>query len=187
MTAGASRILVDPSLPPAALRARLEERSALRPRQITHVFLTSADALHRRALLLFEQARWLVHEPELEAARSALAAKLEDAEHAGARDVVESLRHDREALARCEPAPDRLAEGVDLFPLPGVTPGSCGLILPLPRSTVCISGDAVATVSGNVASGEALGLILAAGQVLGLAGLAARRLRRRGAETRLVA
>ncbi|MHC4427338.1 MAG: hypothetical protein ACYS0D_01880, partial [Planctomycetota bacterium] len=34
----------------------------------------------------------------------------------------------------------------DLFPLPGVSPGSCGLLLPLPRATVCICGDAVATV-----------------------------------------
>lgn len=140
-----ARILVDPSLPPAALGARLGERSRLHPREITHVFLTSADALHRRALRLFEHARWLVHEPELLAARAEVTARLGDVP-GGDDDVARLLRREREILDRCEPAPDRLAEGVDLFPLPGVTPGTCGLLLPLPRATVCISGDAVATV-----------------------------------------
>ncbi len=153
ISAGAARILVDPSLPAVALRARLEERSHLQPQAITHVFLTSADALHRRALGLFEKARWLVHEPELDAARSALATKLEEA--AGDGEVLEALRRDRDLLARCEPAPDALVDGVDLFPLPGVTPGCCGLLLPLPRSTVCISGDAVATVE-HLAQGQVL-------------------------------
>lgn len=146
ISAGAARILVDPSLPAAALRARLEERSRLTPQAITHVFLTSADPLHRRALRLFDKAKWLVHEPELEAARGALAAMLQEAGDAGDGEVLEALRHERDVLARCEPAPDKLADGVDLFPLPGITPGSCGLLLPLPRSTVCVTGDAVATV-----------------------------------------
>jgi glyoxylase-like metal-dependent hydrolase (beta-lactamase superfamily II) len=35
---------------------------------------------------------------------------------------------------------------VDLFPLPGVTPGACGLLLSLPRTTVLVCGDAVATI-----------------------------------------
>ena len=35
---------------------------------------------------------------------------------------------------------------MDLFPLPGVTPGTCGLLLTLPRQTLLIAGDAVATV-----------------------------------------
>ena len=48
-------------------------------------------------------------------------------------------------LGRCRPAPDRLTQGVDLFPLPGVTPGSCGLLLSLPGATVLVCGDAVAT------------------------------------------
>ena len=42
-------------------------------------------------------------------------------------------------------APDKLAEGVDLFPLPGVSIGSSGLLLPTPATTLLIAGDAVAT------------------------------------------
>ena len=34
---------------------------------------------------------------------------------------------------------------MDLFPLPGVTPGTCGLLIAQPRATVLITGDAVAT------------------------------------------
>ena len=48
-------------------------------------------------------------------------------------------------LQRCKAAPDRLAEGVDLFPLYGVTPGNCGLLLPQPSMTVLVAGDAVVT------------------------------------------
>jgi len=56
------------------------------------------------------------------------------------------LREELATLESCEEAPDRLAEGVDLFPLPGVSPGSAGLLVPNPGSTLLIAGDAVATV-----------------------------------------
>lgn len=123
ISAGAARIVVDPSLPAPALQARLGERSPVRAAQVTHVFLTSADSLHRRAIGLFEGAQWLAFGPEIDAARDA-------------DPVIERLR----------PAPDRIAPGVDIFPLPGVTPGTCGLLLSLPRATVLVCGDAVATV-----------------------------------------
>ena len=64
---------------------------------------------------------------------------------AGDKELAAVLRTHLSILKKCKPAPDSLAEGVDLFPLPGVTPGCCGLLLPLPRATVCICGDAVAT------------------------------------------
>jgi glyoxylase-like metal-dependent hydrolase (beta-lactamase superfamily II) len=38
-----------------------------------------------------------------------------------------------------------LAPQVDLFPLPGFTPGNCGLLLAHPTRTTVIAGDAVAT------------------------------------------
>ena len=58
-------------------------------------------------------------------------------------------------LGRCQAAGDRVVDGVDLFPLPGVTPGSCGLLLPLPAATVVICGDAVATIE-HIRDGKVL-------------------------------
>ena len=56
------------------------------------------------------------------------------------------LEIESQVVARCGAAPDRLADGVDLFPLPGVSPGCCGLLLPMPQQTVLICGDAVPTI-----------------------------------------
>ncbi len=140
-----AHILVDPSLPPAALLARLGERSPVRADQITHVFLTTAGRDHRRALAVFENARWLAAKKELDSVKADLAVRHEEAVAGGDSELVELLGHDRETLRRCKPAPDSLAGGVDLFPLPGVTPGCCGLLLSFPRATVLICGDAVAT------------------------------------------
>ncbi|NIO59098.1 MAG: MBL fold metallo-hydrolase, partial [Acidobacteria bacterium] len=143
VTAGDMHLLVDPSLPPTALLARLGERTPIRASDITHVFLTSADTLHRRGLAAFGSAEWLAGERELTETVAGFERQLaesgDDAELSGA------LRDELAILRRCRPAPDRLHDGVDLFPLPGVTPGCCGLLLSLPQSTVLIAGDAVAT------------------------------------------
>ncbi len=140
-----AQILVDPSLPTAAMLARLGERSPVRADQITDVFLTTAGLDHRRAMAAFPDARWLVGETELDQARSDLARRLDEARSGGDEELTEFMADDLELLDRCKPAPDRLYDGVDLFPLPGVTPGCCGLLLSLPRATVLICGDAVAT------------------------------------------
>ena len=142
---GDRRILVNPSLPATALAARLSERTRVRPESITDVFLTCFLPDHRRALALLEHARWLMHEPEIEAARSTLAARIEEAEGGNDEELAEIYRAEQEILGRCTIAPDRLAPGVDLFPLPGVTPGHCGVLLPQAGQTVLIAGDAVAT------------------------------------------
>jgi glyoxylase-like metal-dependent hydrolase (beta-lactamase superfamily II) len=140
-----THILVDPSLPAAALLARLGERTPIKAPRITHVFLTSADPLHRRALVAFEGAEWLAHETELDAARASVALQTADACDAGDEELTAVLQGDLDILGRCRPAPDALAKGVDLFPLPGVTPGTCGLLLPLPGATLLVCGDAVPT------------------------------------------
>jgi glyoxylase-like metal-dependent hydrolase (beta-lactamase superfamily II) len=101
---------------------------------------------HRRALAHFESAEWLMQEPEIAAARDTLRLRIGEAEEAGDEEVIDLFRRDLEVLERCRPAPDSIAPGVDLFPLPGVTPGTCGLLLPLPAETVLVCGDAVATV-----------------------------------------
>jgi glyoxylase-like metal-dependent hydrolase (beta-lactamase superfamily II) len=158
ISAGAAQVLVDPSLPGQALLARLGERTPIKAGQITHVFLTSADALHRRAIGLFESAQWLAAEQELEAARGVVAAHSRGVRGRDLdRDLAEFLRQEHAVLDRCRPAPDRIAPGVDLFPMPGVTPGACGLLLSMPRATVLVCGDAVATIEhleqGKVLSG----------------------------------
>jgi glyoxylase-like metal-dependent hydrolase (beta-lactamase superfamily II) len=140
-----ARILVDPSLPPPALEARLRERSPVAPDEITHVFLTSFHPLRRRGLPLFPEAEWLLEARERDALLASLGEKLDEAVGAGDEELATLVRAELETLRRCRAAPDRLAPGVDLFPLPGDTPGTCGLLLALPASTVLVCGDAIAT------------------------------------------
>ncbi len=68
---GKRAVLVDPGLPPAALGARLYQRTGLKPHAIDTVFLTNARPAHRAGLPLFTQARVLIHELEQQAARAA--------------------------------------------------------------------------------------------------------------------
>lgn len=145
ISAGDVHLLVDPSLPPQVLLHRMGERTPIKPEQITHVFLTTFEPERRRSLTVFENARWLMLEPEIEAARSALIERVDEAEDIGDTKMAEFFREQLALLQRIEPAPDEITPGIDLFPLPGVTPGSCGLLLPLPGTTVLICGDAIAT------------------------------------------
>lgn len=143
---GDARILVNPGLPAQILVARMTERTNTRPDQITHVFLTAMTQDHYRALPVFENAEWYAHETEGVAAIAGLRDQLERAEDGDDEDLAETVRGHLEVVRRCRAAEDSLVQGVDLFPLPGVTPGTCGLLLPLPRQTVLITGDAVATI-----------------------------------------
>ena len=138
-------ILVDPALPPQILAARLPERAAITPTQITDVFLTCFRPDVRRALELFEDARWLIAEQEREAVGLMLIDNLTRAGELADDDLANTLRQEVATLRRCEPAPDTLAERVDLFPLPGVTPGLAGLLLAEPKHTTLICGDAIPT------------------------------------------
>lgn len=150
-------ILVDPGLPGPAMVARLGERTGLEPDAITHVFLTTFHPETRRAIEVFSDAEWLISPREREWVGVPLAQSLgrlaetqRAAEAAGEtldedqQRMLEVLRRDVAVLQRCKPAPDKLAEGVDVFPLPGVTPGCTGLLLS-GRETTLICGDAVAT------------------------------------------
>jgi len=149
-------ILVDPGLHEPALVARLHERTGLGPADITHVFLTSFGPQARRALTAFPDAAWLISPREREAVGVPLAQSLarlaetaEMAEAAGEeldddqKTMLEVVRRDVAILQRCRPTPDKLAHGVDTFPLPGVTPGCTGLLITA-RETFLVCGDAVA-------------------------------------------
>lgn len=136
-------ILVDPGLPPPAVVARLNERSGLAASDVTDVFLTNFRPSHRRGLPAFENARWLISEMEREAVGQHLIELRNNEADPDARRLIED---EIAVLQRCQPAPDHLAEQVDLFPLPGYTPGTCGLLLSQINSTTLIAGDAVATI-----------------------------------------
>lgn len=151
-------LLVDPSLPPAAMAARLEERSGLDLSAVTDVFLTNFHPDRRRALAALDHATWHMHAPELAWAQDAMAEELDRAEEAADASLADELRAHRAGLERFVPAADAVTDGVDLFPMPGVTPGTCGLLLALPMLTVLICGDAIATGEhlerGQVLSGS---------------------------------
>jgi glyoxylase-like metal-dependent hydrolase (beta-lactamase superfamily II) len=135
-------ILIDPGLPAAALGARLYERTGLKPDAIDTVFLTNARPAHRAGLPAFRKAKVLLHEIEQMFALENLRRMLEEAEDAEDRgpiaaeiDILESFRS----------AEDELAPQIDLFPLFGYTPGTCGVLVSGAIQTILIAGDAVAS------------------------------------------
>ena len=145
ITAGDVNIIVNPSLPAQVLAARMSERTKVQVEDITHIFLTTFTPEHYRGLAMFEEAEWLVHQPERGSALAALNEQMERAADARDEELVRAIGGHIALLDRCHNAPDALAPGIDLFPLPGLSPGTCGLLLPLPTQTVLICGDAVAT------------------------------------------
>ncbi|HWB20730.1 MAG TPA: MBL fold metallo-hydrolase [Phycisphaerales bacterium] len=143
---GRQKIIVNPSLPAAAILARLSERTPVKPDEITAVFATSFNQEHCRAVSAFDRASWFASEPELDAAANRLRNLRDQASSVRDRVVIDQLDFEQSILDRFKSAPDNLAQGVDLFPLPGVTAGLCGLIISQPVSTILITGDAVATI-----------------------------------------
>ena len=137
-------VIVDPSLPPESLIPRLDERAGIAPEEITHVFLTDLRPDRRRGIAAFANADWYTSELERNAYGEAIRAQEQNAQDDPQLQRV--LEEESALVARVGAAPDQLVVGVDLFPLPGVTPGLCGLLLPTPRATVLICGDAVATL-----------------------------------------
>jgi hypothetical protein len=56
------------------------------------------------------------------------------------------LVNELKLLESIQPAEDKLAEQVDLFPLFGYTPGTTGLLIAAPTTTTLVAGDAVPTL-----------------------------------------
>jgi len=149
---GSKIILVDPGLPAQVVTARVAERAGLEPHAITDVFLTNFRPAHRAGLAEFEHANWLISELERETIGQHLFALLhEQSDEAGQLMIQQEI----DLLKQLQPAPDKLADQVDLFPLPGFTPGTCGLLLSHLDTTTLIAGDAVAT-SEHLQSGRVL-------------------------------
>ncbi|MEM7682537.1 MAG: MBL fold metallo-hydrolase [Planctomycetota bacterium] len=141
---GDKTILVDPGLPAQAVVARLGERAGLTPDDITDVFLTCFRPAHRGGVSAFGAARWWVSEAEREFVGRALVGQFESIPEDAAEER-EMLRSEIALLQKFKPAPDKLAERVDLFPLPGYSPGTAGLLLLDVSRTTLLAGDAVAT------------------------------------------
>lgn len=149
-------ILVDPGLPAQIMAARLNERSGLEPGAITHVFLTRFCPETTRGLGAFEHATWWIGEVERETTGAALAGELRRAHDAQDHELSRVLQRDVAMLRACNPCPDTLTDGVSLFPLPGVTPGLCGLVLSQALATTLVCGDAIATIE-HLEQGKVLG------------------------------
>jgi glyoxylase-like metal-dependent hydrolase (beta-lactamase superfamily II) len=140
---GQQHILIDPGLPPAILAARLHERTGLRPEDIDTLFLTCFRPAHRAGVAAFPRARILIHAAEQLAIREHLENLLDRARENQIDPAI--IQQELKLLNACRPADDRTAPHVDLFPLPGYTPGTCGLLVSLPTLTTLIAGDAVPT------------------------------------------
>lgn len=140
---GKRTILVDPGLPGAALGARLYERTGLKPEAIDAIFLTNARPAHRGGISIFNKAKILIHELEKEFAIAHLEAL---SDQASEEDLDRAPIEKELALIRTfKIAEDKIAENVDLFPLFGYTPGTCGLLVTAPLTSTLIAGDAVPT------------------------------------------
>lgn len=165
---GDAVILVDPGLPAPALKARLGERAGIGPEAVTHVFLTSFTPEARRGVELFDRAKWLISEQERESVGVPIAQSLtrlaqtrEEAKIAGEefhddqQSMLEILQRDIAVLSRFQAAEDSIAKDVDLFPLPGYSAGTCGLLISEPARTTLICGDAIPT-SEHIEQGKVL-------------------------------
>jgi glyoxylase-like metal-dependent hydrolase (beta-lactamase superfamily II) len=137
-------ILVDPGLPPPALVARLNERTGLRPDQIDTIFLTNFRPAHRAGLPAFPKAKLLIGELEQQAMRQYLSRLIDEAPAQD--DDRAYMQNELRLLDRLIPAPDKLADGVDLFPLAGYTAGQAGLLVSSSTTSTLVAGDAVPTL-----------------------------------------
>jgi len=149
---GKRLILVDPSLPAPALAARFNERTGKQASDVTDVFCTTLRPVHRRSVAAFAKAAWWVAEEELETYRDHLKTMREAPGRLGG-DELADVERELKLLERFRPAPERFGKQTSLFPLRGPSPGSAGLLLTPPATTIVIAGDAALTAE-HVARGQ---------------------------------
>ncbi|HUT59651.1 MAG TPA: MBL fold metallo-hydrolase [Phycisphaerae bacterium] len=149
---GEKLILVDPSLPPTVLAARFNERTGRGLADVTEVFCTTLRPVHRRGIAALPEAKWWCGEMELIRYSDHLAELAASADRLNTEDL-QAVKEDQKLLERFSPAPEKLTEQVQLFPLLGPSVGSCGLLLTPPTTTVVIAGDAALT-AGHVERGQ---------------------------------
>ena len=152
ISSGEKQIIVDPSLPPTALQARFNERTGQDPKTVTDVFCTTLRPVHRRGIAAFENAKWWTNELELETYRGYLEGLADSASRLDQEDAANVLA-DLKLLNRFRPAPEKFTPQVHLYPLVGPSPGSAGLLLTPPTTTIIVAGDAVLT-SAHLLTGQ---------------------------------
>lgn len=141
---GDRTILVDPSLPGPALAARFNERTGKSLSDVTDVFCTTLRPVHRRSIEALDGARWWAAGEEIQWYRGYISDLLDAAERPSPQDAA-AARADLKLLERFEAAADKLSRQVQVYPLPGATPGSAGLLLTPATTTIVIAGDAALT------------------------------------------
>lgn len=134
-------ILVDPSLTPTILAARFNERTGKRLQDVTDVFCTTLRPVHRGSIEALPHAKWWCNAPELEAYGQYLQELLDTARRLES-DQQDPIDKDLSLLKRFAPAPEKFGPQVHLYPLPGPSAGSAGLLLTPPTTTVLLAGDA---------------------------------------------
>ena len=127
-------IVTDPSLPAAGMRAALLDAAGLAPEDVTLVFSTHNHLDHHVDPLCFPNARWFLPQVDL----TYLHEHWDEHKRSFPGD-------DWETVQRCEAAPEELAPGLKLLPLPGHTAGTSGLLFCAPEGRVLLTGDAVMT------------------------------------------
>jgi len=143
---GNAILVVNPGLPAQILAQRLSERTTIKPEEVTHLFVTAFTPDHLRGWELFPRAARLIHAAESAAAAEAIQSDTDVASRSKNAEDLTRLDMLARLLQQFDAADDQILPGVDLFPLPGVTPGTCGILVAQTTTTLVIAGDAVATI-----------------------------------------
>ena len=141
---GDRTILVDPSLPGPALAARFNERTGKTLDDVTDVFCTTLRPVHRRGIQALDGAKWWAAEAEIQWYRGHISAMLDAADRLSPENAA-AARADLDLLERFEAAPEKFTRQVQVYPLPGATEGTAGLLLTPATTTIVIAGDAALT------------------------------------------
>lgn len=121
-------ILIDPSMPAAALTQELFDQSGIRAEDVKYIYFTHNHGDHWMGTEAFPNAKLCMPEEDLRALK-ADRAQYEDAQG--------------DAIDRMVGVTDELLPGFKLVPLPGHTMGLCGLLFDAPEGRVLAAGDAV--------------------------------------------
>jgi glyoxylase-like metal-dependent hydrolase (beta-lactamase superfamily II) len=116
-------LLVDPSVADAAGMAReLDRRCGIKPKDITHTFVTHEHGDHWPGLVNFPEAQWLAAKP-----------------------VADALNATNKLPKKVDPADAKLFDAIDVIPTPGHTVSHHALRFDCEGLSVVAAGDALAT------------------------------------------
>lgn len=141
---GDKKIIVDPSLPGEILSAKLFDRTGMSPGDITDVFCTTLRPDARRGLELFPEAKWYCSETEKQWYSLKLIGLKDSADRLDKEDA-DNIEIELKIVDRFAEVPEKFSPQISAYPLAGVTPGCCGLLLTPATTTVVVAGPAIPT------------------------------------------